>query len=300
MPCGSRRWPRPSGCRRAASTGTSRSPGAARRDARHLGEGRGRGRHRARRERAGRPAGEAAAPLRAGPIGRFRRRAGAPGLVAAGRRGRRAAAPGRQPAHGVPALAVRRSSARTRRTSRLAACSPSRCSSAATSSPPGTLTRPGPRCCSSRSTDCWSESWELTPARERPVLVYDGDCGFCTTCARFLERIGPDAEIVAWQLTDLAELGVTEEQAADAVQWVAVDGTVRSGHEAIAAVLGSAGRIWRIVGRADRPAGGLVAGGEGVPADRRQPLPAARRHSRLRPHSEGVAAGTQFCAPRCR
>jgi predicted DCC family thiol-disulfide oxidoreductase YuxK len=81
------------------------------------------------------------------------------------------------------------------------------------------------------------------------VLVYDGDCGFCTTCARFLERIGPDAEIVAWQLTDLAELGVTEEQAADAVQWVAVDGTVRSGHEAIAAVLSSAGRIWRIAGR---------------------------------------------------
>jgi len=81
------------------------------------------------------------------------------------------------------------------------------------------------------------------------VLVYDGDCGFCTTCARFLERIGPDAEIVAWQLTDLAELGVTEGQAADAVQWVAVDGTVRSGHEAIAAVLSSAGRIWRIAGR---------------------------------------------------
>jgi predicted DCC family thiol-disulfide oxidoreductase YuxK len=89
----------------------------------------------------------------------------------------------------------------------------------------------------------------LTPPRERPVLVYDGDCGFCTTCARFLERIGPDAEIVAWQLTDLAELGVTEERAADAVQWVAVDGTVRSGHEAIAAVLSSAGRIWRLAGR---------------------------------------------------
>jgi predicted DCC family thiol-disulfide oxidoreductase YuxK len=87
------------------------------------------------------------------------------------------------------------------------------------------------------------------PARDLPVLVYDGDCGFCTTCARFLERIGPSAEIVAWQLTDLAELGVTEEQAADAVQWVAVDGTVRSGHEAIAAVLSAAGPIWRFLGR---------------------------------------------------
>jgi predicted DCC family thiol-disulfide oxidoreductase YuxK len=84
--------------------------------------------------------------------------------------------------------------------------------------------------------------------RDRPVLVYDGDCGFCTSCVRVLGTIGPDAEIVAWQLTDLAQLGITEEQAADAVQWVQVDGTVRSGHEAIAGVLNSAGRIWRIVG----------------------------------------------------
>jgi predicted DCC family thiol-disulfide oxidoreductase YuxK len=87
-------------------------------------------------------------------------------------------------------------------------------------------------------------------ARHRPVLVYDGDCGFCTTCVRLLERIGPDAEIVAWQLTDLTELGITEEQAADAVQLVQVDGAVRSGHEAVAAVLGTAGRIWQVAGRA--------------------------------------------------
>jgi predicted DCC family thiol-disulfide oxidoreductase YuxK len=86
-------------------------------------------------------------------------------------------------------------------------------------------------------------------ARHRPVLLFDGDCGFCTACARVLERIGPDAEIVAWQLTDLAELGITEEQAADAVQWVQIDGRVRSGHEAIAAALNTAGRIWRIIGR---------------------------------------------------
>jgi predicted DCC family thiol-disulfide oxidoreductase YuxK len=87
-------------------------------------------------------------------------------------------------------------------------------------------------------------------ARHRPVLVYDGDCGFCTTCVHALERIGPDAEIVAWQLTDLAALGMTEEQAAGAVQFVQVDGKVCSGHEAVAAVLGTAGPIWRIAGRA--------------------------------------------------
>ncbi len=84
--------------------------------------------------------------------------------------------------------------------------------------------------------------------RERPVLLFDGDCGFCTWSAGLLERIGPEAEIVAWQLTDIAALGVSEEQAMDAVQWVPVNGAVRSGHEAIAAVLGAAGRAWRILG----------------------------------------------------
>lgn len=88
-----------------------------------------------------------------------------------------------------------------------------------------------------------------TGRRERPVLLYDGDCGFCTTCVRLLERIEPDAEIIAWQLTDLAELGITEEQAADAVQWVQIDGAISSGHEAIAAVLSTAGGIWKIIGR---------------------------------------------------
>ena len=82
------------------------------------------------------------------------------------------------------------------------------------------------------------------------MLLYDGDCAFCTTCAGAAERIGPHAAIVPWQLSDLAQLGVTEEQAAGAVQWVEVDGTVRSGHEAIGAMLSTAGRIWRVIGRA--------------------------------------------------
>jgi predicted DCC family thiol-disulfide oxidoreductase YuxK len=84
----------------------------------------------------------------------------------------------------------------------------------------------------------------------RPVLLYDGDCAFCTTCVRFVEgRIRPDAEIVAWQFADLAELGVSEAQAAAAVQWVESGGSVRAGHEAIAAMLGAAGPAWRVAGR---------------------------------------------------
>jgi len=86
-------------------------------------------------------------------------------------------------------------------------------------------------------------------AIRRPVLVFDGDCAFCTSSAHLLERIGPEAEIVAWQLADLDELGITAAQATEAVRWVEADGRVRSGHEAIAAALRTAGWPWRIAGR---------------------------------------------------
>ena len=86
-------------------------------------------------------------------------------------------------------------------------------------------------------------------ARTRPALVYDGDCAFCTSSVRLLEKIGPTAEMVAWQQTDLNALGLSEEAACAAVQWVEIDGTIRSGHEAVAAALGSAGGIWAVAER---------------------------------------------------
>ena len=104
------------------------------------------------------------------------------------------------------------------------------------------------------------------------MLVYDGDCAFCTRCAQAAEAIGADAKIVAWQLTDLAELGIDEAQAATAVQWVEVDGTVRSGHEAVAATLGSAGGPWRIAGRA------MLLPGVSWPAAKAYQLVADNRH----------------------
>ena len=85
--------------------------------------------------------------------------------------------------------------------------------------------------------------------RARPVLVYDGDCGFCTRCVRVVERMHARADIVAWQFADLPDLGLTQAEAADAVQWVESDGTVRGGHEAVAAVLMNAGKVWWPLGR---------------------------------------------------
>jgi len=80
------------------------------------------------------------------------------------------------------------------------------------------------------------------------TFVYDGDCSFCSTCARFIERrIPTSAAVVAWQRTDLDALGLTVEQAETAVQWVSPERRA-AGPDAIAALLIDAGSFWRPAG----------------------------------------------------
>ncbi len=84
-----------------------------------------------------------------------------------------------------------------------------------------------------------------------PVLVFDGDCAFCTTCVRVAERYlrqtlasgGWDA--VAYQFADLAELDaraggrgeVSAERAGREVLWVTPGGRVYGGAQAVARLL---------------------------------------------------------------
>ncbi|MET7421259.1 DCC1-like thiol-disulfide oxidoreductase family protein [Dactylosporangium sp. NPDC005555] len=88
----------------------------------------------------------------------------------------------------------------------------------------------------------------------RPTFVFDGDCAFCSSCARFIERrIRPTAHVVAWQFTDLDALGVTQEAASVAVQYVTAGRAPTAGPVAIADMLrdvpGAAGRfLWRPIG----------------------------------------------------
>jgi predicted DCC family thiol-disulfide oxidoreductase YuxK len=81
------------------------------------------------------------------------------------------------------------------------------------------------------------------------TLVYDGDCGFCTTSAGVARRIGRGVTTEAWQLADLERLGVSSAEAAGAVQFVSAGGAVSSGAEAVARFLVAAGGAWAAVGR---------------------------------------------------
>jgi predicted DCC family thiol-disulfide oxidoreductase YuxK len=60
---------------------------------------------------------------------------------------------------------------------------------------------------------------------------------------------------VPYQFADLVELGVTEAQCEQAVQWIGVDRTVLSAHLAVAQLLINAGSGWSLIGRAMRVPG---------------------------------------------
>jgi predicted DCC family thiol-disulfide oxidoreductase YuxK len=91
----------------------------------------------------------------------------------------------------------------------------------------------------------------VNPSTSRPVLIFDGDCGFCTTCARFLQRwvvSGGSTSVLPWQQMDLDELGLSVGQCRAAVQWVGDSGELASGHGAIAATLRAGHPAWRAFG----------------------------------------------------
>ncbi|MFC9327706.1 thiol-disulfide oxidoreductase DCC family protein [Kitasatospora sp. NPDC057015] len=95
-----------------------------------------------------------------------------------------------------------------------------------------------------------------------PVLVFDGDCAFCTSCVTAAERYlrqtlasaGWDA--VPFQFADLAALDaraggrgeVSGERAGRELLWVTPGGRVYGGAQAVARLLMRSGGLWAWAG----------------------------------------------------
>jgi predicted DCC family thiol-disulfide oxidoreductase YuxK len=74
-------------------------------------------------------------------------------------------------------------------------------------------------------------------ASERAVLVFDGDCGFCTTAVSWLERLLPAMpEAAPYQWADLEGYGLSLEDARAKV-WLVHRGRRHGGAAAVAALL---------------------------------------------------------------
>lgn len=115
------------------------------------------------------------------------------------------------------------------------------------------------------------------------TFLYDGDCAFCSTCARIADRwVAGSAVVEPWQRADLESLGVTAAQCDESVRWIGADGKKSSGPEAIADLMRT-GRLWA------RPLGWVL----GRPLALRVAWPAYRWVSE---HRGRMPGGTATCA----
>jgi predicted DCC family thiol-disulfide oxidoreductase YuxK len=81
------------------------------------------------------------------------------------------------------------------------------------------------------------------------VLVFDGDCGFCTMTVGILGRlVKPRCEAVPWQRADLGALGIDRHRAQYEALWVTPAGVVYGGVQAVAKLLMSTGGAWAVAG----------------------------------------------------
>jgi len=72
---------------------------------------------------------------------------------------------------------------------------------------------------------------------KKPTLIFDGDCGFCTSTANYIQKHSKTPlEIHPWQWIDLSEFGLLASDTSDRVYMV-VDGQTYGGHEAFAQIL---------------------------------------------------------------
>jgi predicted DCC family thiol-disulfide oxidoreductase YuxK len=89
--------------------------------------------------------------------------------------------------------------------------------------------------------------------REAPLLFYDGDCGVCHLCVRFVLWADPGGEV------RFAPLGggtfqrripaALRETLPDSLVLVTTDGRVLTRSAAVLSLLGGMSGIWRLVGR---------------------------------------------------
>jgi predicted DCC family thiol-disulfide oxidoreductase YuxK len=74
---------------------------------------------------------------------------------------------------------------------------------------------------------------------QRPILIYDGECGFCRAWLSWL-KVRVQVEAHAFQEAKLDEYGLTKEECAEAVH-VVIPGRIYQGAAAIAYLLGLRG-----------------------------------------------------------
>ena len=124
--------------------------------------------------------------------------------------------------------------------------------------------------------------------------MFDGNCGFCTSSARWIEaRLPGDVPVEPWQELDLTALGLTQAQVMTAAYWVDSDGALHRGHLGIGRALIAAGGLYRAMGRVivTPPFSWLARTVYALVAKYRHKLPGSTEACRLPGHLDPTVCG---------
>lgn len=116
------------------------------------------------------------------------------------------------------------------------------------------------------------------------MLIYDGDCGFCTVAARWVEeRLDSAIPVRSWQSLDLEEYDLSEAEVSTAAYWIDPDGSPRRGHLAVGRALETVGGLYRGIGwlLLHPPVSWLARPGYGLVARYRYRLPGSTDACRI-------------------
>ena len=81
------------------------------------------------------------------------------------------------------------------------------------------------------------------------LLIYDGDCGFCTQLAKWCRpRFRTSVDVQPAQALDIAAFGLTADDVATAAYWVDDAGRAWRGHLAVVRALRAMRRGWPLLG----------------------------------------------------
>ena len=77
------------------------------------------------------------------------------------------------------------------------------------------------------------------PSRERPLVIYDGDCSFCAKCVLRWKRLtGPQVDYAPFQEVKDQFPGISREEFSASLQFIEPNGKIICGAEAVFRLLG--------------------------------------------------------------
>lgn len=83
----------------------------------------------------------------------------------------------------------------------------------------------------------------------RPILIYDGDCAFCSSTIRLLERfMRTHPPMEPFQFTQVSNYGLTKQECATEIKFVDFEGKIHGGEAAFKKLFFEAGGVWRLLG----------------------------------------------------